>query len=115
MEKKPFDYNSFIGMILLGAIMLWYFQTNKTEIEPEKTSTEQIIDSTKNNVVENKVIENTAIVQNDSAVLAFKSLSRFLAESKIAQLLAASVRFIITYLGLNPVMTTVPLLFPLPS
>jgi YidC/Oxa1 family membrane protein insertase len=66
MEKKPFDYNSFIGMILLGAIMLWYFQTNKTEIEPEKTSTEQIIDSTKNNVVENKVIENTAIVQNDS-------------------------------------------------
>jgi len=66
MEKKPFDYNSFIGMILLGAIMLWYFQTNKPEIEPEKTSTEQIIDSTKNNVVENKVIENTAIVQNDS-------------------------------------------------
>ena len=66
MEKKPFDYNSFIGMILLGAIMLWYFQTNKTEIEPEKTSTEQIIDSTKNNVVENKVIENTAIVQNYS-------------------------------------------------
>ena len=56
MEKKPFDYNSFIGMILLGAIMLWYFQTNKPEIEPEKTSIEQIIDSTKNNVVENKVI-----------------------------------------------------------
>ncbi len=66
MEKKPFDYNSLIGMILLGAIMLWYLNSSKPEVEPEKTSTEQVIDSTKNNVVENTIIEDTAIVGNDS-------------------------------------------------
>ncbi|WP_397447122.1 membrane protein insertase YidC [Polaribacter sp. R77954] len=43
MEQKKFDYNSFIGMILLGGIMLWYFGTNKPEIEPEQTTTEQVV------------------------------------------------------------------------
>ncbi len=36
MEEKKFDYNSLIGMILLGAIMLWYFNTNAPEISPEE-------------------------------------------------------------------------------
>lgn len=37
MEEKKFDYNSLIGMILLGGIMLWYFNTNKPEITPKKS------------------------------------------------------------------------------
>jgi YidC/Oxa1 family membrane protein insertase len=45
MEQKKFDYNSFIGMILLGAILLWYFNTNKPEIEPKNSTTEQVINS----------------------------------------------------------------------
>ena len=39
MEEKKFDYNSLIGMILLAAIMLWYFNTNAPEITPETTTT----------------------------------------------------------------------------
>lgn len=66
MEKKPFDYNSFIGMLLLGAIMLWYFNTNKPEVEPQKTNTEQVIDSTKKAEVETKTISNELLAENDS-------------------------------------------------
>ena len=35
MEEKKFDYNSFIGMILLGGILLWWINSNKEEITPE--------------------------------------------------------------------------------
>ena len=66
MEKKPFDYNSFIGMLLLGGIMLWYFNTNKPEVEPQKTSTEQVIDSTQNTTVDTKTIDNELLAENDS-------------------------------------------------
>ena len=66
MEKKPFDYNSFIGMLLLGGIMLWYFNTNKPEVEPQKTSTEQVIDSTQNTTVDTKTIDNEILAKNDS-------------------------------------------------
>ena len=38
MEEKKFDYNSLIGMILLGGIMLWYFNTNNPEIKPEEST-----------------------------------------------------------------------------
>jgi YidC/Oxa1 family membrane protein insertase len=64
MEEKKFDYNSFIGMILLGAIMLWYFNTNKPEIEPENTTTEQISDS-KNTTTQN-TLTKTPVVLSDS-------------------------------------------------
>ena len=33
MEQKKFDVNSFIGMILLGGIMLWYVST-QPRVEP---------------------------------------------------------------------------------
>jgi len=62
MEQKKFDYNSFIGMILLGAIMLWYFNTNKPEIAPEKTTTEQISDSNKNTTSPKKLPEASVIL-----------------------------------------------------
>ncbi len=35
MEEKKFDYNSFIGMILLARILLWWINSNKEEITPE--------------------------------------------------------------------------------
>jgi YidC/Oxa1 family membrane protein insertase len=65
MEQKKFDYNSFIGMILLAGIMIWYFQTNKPEIEPEQNTTEQV-ESTSNNsetitVVKKPTFENDSI------------------------------------------------------
>lgn len=54
MEQKKFDYNSFIGMILLGGIMLWYFNTNKPEDIQEKTTPE--------------VVETTVTTQNDTKI-----------------------------------------------
>ncbi|PQJ78080.1 membrane protein insertase YidC [Polaribacter porphyrae] len=60
MEQKKFDYNSFIGMILLAGIMLWYFNTNKPEVTPENATTEQIVDSTKNTTIKNDVVNTTA-------------------------------------------------------
>lgn len=43
MEQKKFDKFSFIGMILIGLIMLWYVNNNKPKIKPEeKNTTEQV-------------------------------------------------------------------------
>ena len=64
MEQKKFDYNSFIGMILLAGIMLWYFNTNKPEIDPEEINTEQIIDSGK--IETQQTITKTPVLENDS-------------------------------------------------
>ena len=47
MEQKKFDLNSFIGMLLLGAILLWYFNTQTPEVEPTETNTEVAKDSVK--------------------------------------------------------------------
>lgn len=46
MEQKKFDLNSFIGMLLLGAILLWYFNSQAPEVEPTETNTEVAKDST---------------------------------------------------------------------
>ncbi len=49
MEQKKFDFTSFIGMILLGAILVWWMSTNQPEpTEDPNTTTEQVVDSTKN-------------------------------------------------------------------
>ena len=64
MEQKKFDINSFIGMILLGGIMLWWVNTQKPKVEPEETSTtEQVIENT---TPQNSLTENTTTVANDS-------------------------------------------------
>ena len=65
MEKKKFDINSFIGMVLLGGILLYWVNTNKPDetIDPS-TNTEQVVDATNNTT--NKVIENTPVFENDS-------------------------------------------------
>ena len=48
MEKKKFDANSFIGLLLLGAIMLWFMYTNQEEVTPTENTTETVVDTTKN-------------------------------------------------------------------
>ena len=65
MEKKKFDINSFIGMVLLGGILLYWVNTNKPDetIDPS-TNTEQVVDATNNTT--NTVIENTPVFENDS-------------------------------------------------
>ena len=46
MEEKKFDVNSFIGMILIGGILLWWMSSSQPEITPNtETTTEQIINS----------------------------------------------------------------------
>jgi len=46
MEEKKFDFNSLIGFVLLGAIMIWWMYTNQPTPEEiaaeEKAKTEQI-------------------------------------------------------------------------
>ena len=42
MEQKKFDYNSFIGMILLAGIALWWLNSNKPD-ETLETKTEQVV------------------------------------------------------------------------
>ena len=46
MEEKKFDVNSFIGMILIGGILLWWMNSTQPEITPKtETTTEQIVNS----------------------------------------------------------------------
>ena len=48
MEEKKFDVNSFIGMILIGGILLWWMYSTKPEVDPNATTnTEQVTESTK--------------------------------------------------------------------
>jgi len=64
MEQKKFDLNSFIGMLLLGGIMLWWMNTQKPEETPEATTqTEQTTDATTTNT-QNNLTDN--VVANDS-------------------------------------------------
>jgi YidC/Oxa1 family membrane protein insertase len=46
MEEKKFDKNSFIGILLLGAIMLWYMYSSQEAILPAENTTEQVVDAT---------------------------------------------------------------------
>lgn len=64
MEQKKFDLNSFIGMLLLGGIMLWWMNTQKPEETPEATTqTEQTTDATTTNT-QNNLTDN--VIVNDS-------------------------------------------------
>ncbi|WP_369048713.1 membrane protein insertase YidC [Tenacibaculum sp. UWU-22] len=68
MEEKKFDFNSLIGMLLLGGIMFWWMSTQKPKPTPEDTNTQQVIDSTKTNdsLVNTATLNNTTSVVNDS-------------------------------------------------
>ncbi|REE79739.1 YidC/Oxa1 family membrane protein insertase [Lutibacter oceani] len=75
MEEKKFDFNSLIGFVLLGAIMLWWMYTNQPtpeEIAAEKKAeTEQIKEADTNTTTANfnNTIE-TAIQVTDSLSMA---------------------------------------------
>ena len=65
MEQKKFDINSFIGMILLGGILLYWINTNKPENNnAPSTKTEQKVGSTKS--TKQTTSENKPVFQNDS-------------------------------------------------
>ena len=66
MEQKKFDFTSFIGMMLVGAIIIWWMSTNQPEPDNNTTtSTEQVLDSSKTS---NSTLPKTIInpVTNDS-------------------------------------------------
>lgn len=65
MEQKKFDLNSFIGMLLLGAILLWYFNTQKPEVDPTQTNTEVAKDSVQPNNI-NTNTTTAKVFENDS-------------------------------------------------
>jgi len=65
MEQKKFDKNSFIGILLLGAIMLWYMYSSQEEVLPTENTTEQVVDDTKTTTP--AITQNTAnTIANDS-------------------------------------------------
>ena len=64
MEQKKFDFNSFIGMILLGGIFLWWANSNREEIATD-VATEIVADSTKVNTT-NALVDAKPIFANDS-------------------------------------------------
>ena len=85
MEQKKFDFTSFIGMILLGAIILWWMNSNQPEvIEEANANTEQRIDSTNTtdtsfstttlNPVEKDSIQNIAL-QNQLGAFAYSAIN----------------------------------------
>ena len=61
MEQKKFDVNSFIGMLLLGAILLWWMSTREQEELPNTDNTESVTDSIK----KENFTDNTKTVIND--------------------------------------------------
>ena len=63
MEQKKFDYNSFIGMILLAGIALWYFNSNPPKDIQEKESIEVVESSIDNNT---NVKDVAPYFENDS-------------------------------------------------
>ena len=66
MEQKKFDKNSFIGLLLLGAIMLWFMWSNQDEITPTENTTETVVDSTKITTTPTLTNNTTNLVTNDS-------------------------------------------------
>ena len=62
MEQKKFDLNSFIGMLLLGGILLWWMNSRKPEVTTEtSTQTEQVSETSaiQNNLAETPVLNDS--------------------------------------------------------
>lgn len=65
MEEKKFDVNSFIGMILIGGILLWWMNSNQPEINQNtETKSEQQINAD-SIAYQNKITSLPSVI-NDS-------------------------------------------------
>ena len=65
MEEKKFDVNSFIGMILIGGILLWWMSSNQPEINQNiETNTEKTINS--DSIKKQNNLTNLPPIINDS-------------------------------------------------
>ncbi|CAL2084132.1 Membrane protein insertase YidC [Tenacibaculum sp. 190524A05c] len=64
MEEKKFDFNSFIGMLLLGGILLWWMNSNKPEIEEDQSNTTKTEQTTQKENTTPALTDNTIV--NDS-------------------------------------------------
>ncbi len=66
MEKKKFDINTFIGIAMIGGILVWmmYRQPSPEEIEAEKAKTEQVLESEKTTKAEKEIVEVTPAQMN---------------------------------------------------
>ena len=74
-EQKKFDKNSFIGILLLGAIMLWFMYSSQEEVLPTENTTEQVVDT--------KNITTPAITQNTTNTIVNDSLKNVALQSKL--------------------------------
>ena len=82
MEEKKFDINSFIGMILIGAILLWWTNSSLPEVEPQDASTsEKVIDSTNNTTNNDQTLNSTIISDSLKKVDIQNRLGAFAASS----------------------------------
>lgn len=82
MEQKKFDYNSLIGMVLLGAIMLWYLSSQPKEVAPVETTEQEVVTPKKNTTPQNTATEK--FIENDSLRKAnFKNALGAFSESAI--------------------------------
>ncbi len=66
MEEKKFDFNSFIGMLLLGGILLWWMNTGNKDVEQEQsdeTKTEQISTNETQQAITTDVAVNDSLKQ----------------------------------------------------
>ena len=75
MEEKKFDKNSFIGILLLGAIMLWFMYSSQEEVIPTENTTEQVVNDTKTTT--------PAITQNTTNTIVNDSLKNAALKSKL--------------------------------
>ncbi|WP_233898459.1 membrane protein insertase YidC [Tenacibaculum piscium] len=70
MEQKKFDLNSFIGMLLLGGILLWWMNSRKPDVTPETTA--QTTEITNASSVQNNVA-GTPILNDSLQQIALKN------------------------------------------
>lgn len=91
MEEKKFDFNSLIGFILLGLIMVWYFYMNQPTPETQKPATEEVIYETVKKVTDSTSLtaSEANTIQTDSIVAA-KNYSKLGAFAYAASLPSAT-------------------------
>lgn len=82
MEEKKFDINSFIGMILIGAILLWWTSSSLPEVEPkDESSSEKVVDSSNNSTQSDFTLNSTIVSDSLKKVDIQNRLGAFAASS----------------------------------